>query len=276
MPTDTENVYLVTNKATIWLAEYRNHLRLEYYNGLVHSQLGGVFLERLILIIQTYTNLHKNSYSFIPAVDTVGVTSWVKEYYQSTKSISPEKILHYIYSDLKKLLVKFTDNEAKFFLDHLSGYKSYGLSSGQLAEKYNLQNIDIPLLRTAIIHKMLTIIKKEKTYLKVLPSLTIEKSVNPFITQTTMTTYNLLNSGASLEEISVIRNLKINTIHDHIVEIALFDPDFDIKDYVNNSFINEIKAAVSNTETYKLRDIKEKISKNISYFQIRLVLTRTK
>nr|WP_253286704.1 helix-turn-helix domain-containing protein [Virgibacillus sp. MSJ-26] len=89
-----------------------------------------------------------------------------------------------------------------------------------------------------------------------------------------MTTYNLLNAGFSPEEIKVRRNLKLNTIYDHIVEISLFDKAFNIDDYVSESVINEIKMAVSNTDSYKLKDIKEKVSDEISFFQIRLVLTR--
>lgn len=275
MDMEKENVYLLTNKAQHWLDQYQQDLRLNYFNGLKYNQTAGDFLKRLLLLIQTYTNLHMNRSSFIPVVDTPSVISWVKDYYKKMTSVPTENILYLLYADLNDVLERFPEKEAQFFLDHLSGYNRYGMASSQLSKKYQLNRINIPLLRTAIIHKMLSIIEKEKAHLKILPSINIKESENIFITNTSMLTYKFLQLGLSPEEIANKRNLKLNTIYDHIVEIALFDPFFTINDYVSESIITEIKAAISNTESYKLKDIKEKISKDISYFQIRLVLART-
>src|SRR5699024_11069626 len=269
-----ENVYSLTKKAHVWLEGYLKHLRLDYYNGLTYNQKADVFFERLLLSIQTYANIHMKSFSFIPVIDNNAITHWVKNYYTRMVSVSSEKILYSLYTDLNIVLNSFTDFEAEFFLDHFSGYKKYGMSTNQLSKKYNLNMIDIPLLRTAILHKMLFLIDKKKENLAILPSFMLEKSNNPFITNTTMQTYNLLEEGLSPEEIQFKRNLKLNTIYDHIVEISLFDKTFDIRKYVDESIAEEIKMAMENTKTHKLKDIKEKVSSDISYFQIRLVLTR--
>ena len=42
-------------------------------------------------------------------------------------------------------------------------------------------------------------------------------------------TYNFWRQGRSLEEIATIRNLKVATIEDHFVEIALREKDFSIE-----------------------------------------------
>src|SRR5699024_11608230 len=107
-----------------------------------------------------------------------------------------------------------------------------------------------------------------------LPALLAERIENPIITHTKNTNYNLLNAGFYPEEIKVRINLKLNTIYDHIIEISLFDKTFNINNYVSESTVNEIKVAISDTNSYKLKDIKEKVSCEISFFQIRLVLTR--
>ena len=269
-----ENVYSLTKKGHVWLENYLKHLRLDYYNGLTFNQKAEVFFERLLLSIQTYANIHMKSFSFIPVIDNTAITNWVKNYYSSTVNVSPEEILYSLYTDLSFILNRFTDFEAEFFLDHFSGYKRYGMSTNQLSKKYNLNMIDIPLLRIAILHKMLFLIDEKKENLTILPSFMLDKSNNPFITNTTMQTYNLLEQGLSPEEIQFKRNLKLNTIYDHIVEISLFDKSFDISKYVDGSIVEEIKIAIENTKTHKLKDIKEKLSSDISYFQIRLVLTR--
>jgi len=274
MHAEQENVYSLTSRAFTWLSVHQRELRLEYFNGLSHHQITDTFFDRLLLFIQTYTNIQMNFYSFIPVRDSTSITSWLKDYYKKTVNVHADEILFILYTDLDKLLKKITENEAHFFIDHLSGYKKYGMTTSQLSKKYNINIIDLPLLRTAIIHKMLTIINKDNNQFKILPALIPERVENTFITNTTMTTYNLLNAGFSPEEIKVRRNLKLNTIYDHIVEISLFDKTFNIDDYVSESAVQEIKVAISDTDSYKLKDIKEKVSGEISFFQIRLVLTR--
>jgi uncharacterized protein YpbB len=94
------------------------------------------------------------------------------------------------------------------------------------------------------------------------------------LTKSSNETFSLVKQGFDIKTISKIRGLKINTIEDHIVECALFDKTFDINQYVNESNQKMIKDVIKNTNTFKLKEIKDHLSECISYFQIRLVLAR--
>src|SRR5699024_1045731 len=87
-------------------------------------------------------------------------------------------------------------------------------------------------------------------------------------------TYQLLRKGYPIEKIAQMRQLKENTICDHIVEISLHVSSFSITKYVNQDVQDQIIRAIELTKSYKLKDIKGKLSEDISYFQIRLVLTK--
>lgn len=107
------------------------------------------------------------------------------------------------------------------------------------------------------------------------PSLTRIKNDLPEYTKTTKSatkTRELLNRQYTAEEIAVMRNLKLNTIYDHLVEIALYDEQFPLEKYINDQDQQEILSVVNRLKSYKLKDIRQEISKEISYFQIRLVL----
>lgn len=273
---EEENLCALTEEGTKWLYQYNDKLRLHYFKGMQLHKVDEEFLSRLLLIIQTYTNIKMNHASFIPITDTVSVASWVKDFYRRMSSISPEKILSLLYSDLHTLFQAFPDREANFMIDHMTGYKAYGMSSSQLGHRYNLNNEDIIILRTAIVHNMMEMIEQEKNTLDILPLIIIHHQKGHLITHSAMETYHLLKSGLSLDDISSKRNLKLNTIYDHVVEISLFNKAFSIDDYVSESAQSEIIQAVSTLKSYKLKEIKEKVPDSISYFQIRLVLAKIK
>ena len=90
-------------------------------------------------------------------------------------------------------------------------------------------------------------------------------------TNTQMETYNLYKQGKSIKEIVEIRSFKRMTIEKHILSIWENDKNEKIdKDYVGltQEYENEIKNAINNVGTNKLRDIKDIVSKNITYLQI--------
>src|SRR5699024_12009139 len=81
-------------------------------------------------------------------------------------------------------------------------------------------------------------------------------------------TYELFNQNKNLQEIAQIRDLKLNTIYDDVIEIALYDSDFDIRRFVSLHISNEIINYVEINKTYKLKNIKNNINKEISYIHI--------
>ena len=66
----------------------------------------------------------------------------------------------------------------------------------------------------------------------------------------------------------------MNTIYDHIVEIALHDDNFPIEPFVSREKQDEIFKAAEKLKTRKLKLIKEAVGEDIDYFQIRLALTK--
>ena len=271
-----DNLYKPSSKGIDWLKKHCENLRLSYFKGIEFHKRDGEFFERLQLLIQTYTNIKMNHFSFIPVIESTSVTLWVKKFYKKMATFSASEVLSLLYNDLYLLFRLFSEMEAHFFIDHMTGYKHYGMSSKQLSEKYHLNYDDIKLLRTALLHKSLEIVEKQKSKFQLLPLITANSFESQFITNSANITYSLLNKGWTLDEIARKRKLKRNTINDHVVEIALYDSTFSINDYVSEPVKVEINRAIMSTKSFKLKDIKEKVSDSVSYFQIRLVLAKTK
>ncbi|SEQ24800.1 Uncharacterized protein YpbB [Virgibacillus subterraneus] len=254
-----------------WLQENPNSIPLRYFNGMNYSSSATIFFERLVLLIQTISNSSNSNLNFIPVVDKPVVTGWVKEQYYVIK-----QDLHYFlqsfYDELYDLLKCFQDQEASMFVDSLTGFKHYGMSSYQLADNYNLKLIDVPLALIGIIHHMLFTIEHDTRKYPLLSHIKNELPEYSNTTKSATKTRELLNCHYTAEEISIMRNLKLNTIYDHIVEIALYDEQFPLDNYIDEQGHQEVLNVINRLKSYKLKDIKQEINKEISYFQIRLVL----
>ncbi|TRM12599.1 hypothetical protein FH966_13320 [Lentibacillus cibarius] len=275
----TNNYLLLINKTAVspskvayeWMNDQVEKLPIQYFNGSKFHRLAPVFFERLLLLIQTLTNSKMGNLNFIPVVDKPVVTGWVKQqFYQCRNDL--DTFLSNLYDELHALLQQFSELEASVFTDSLTGYQQYGLSSFQISEDYGLDKLDVPLLKTAITHRMLTIIGQNQETCPLLAHIMKELPKESELSNSAEKTKNLLDNQYTAEEIATIRKLKLNTIYDHLVEIALYDVHFPLSQYVTPAEQAEIKKAVQSTLTYKLKEIKQEVNESISYFQIRLVL----
>lgn len=266
----------LTSKPTVkgekWLMENQHHFPFSYFNGLTYHEIDATFLERLLLLIQVLTNSKMKHSSYIPVIDRPTTIRWMKSFYKRMKLEIDEQLVE-IYHELSFMLVKFPEREAAIFVDRLTGFKHYGMSVQQLSKRYNLSQNDVEVLLIGMAHRMLHMIQHHSEKYPLLSQLTADLSTTGFITQSANYTYRLIQKGYSIDEIVQRRRLKINTIYDHIVEIALYDSDFPIHTYVSEEKQQEILKAVEQTNSSKLKAIKDIVSEEISYFQIRLALT---
>ncbi|GAA0444095.1 helix-turn-helix domain-containing protein [Lentibacillus halophilus] len=266
-----ESTALPMEKGRQWVKEHIDELPVNCFNGLLYSRSAPIFQERLLLLIQTLTNSRMQNMTFIPVVDNPIVTEWVKRTFYMYRN-EQESFLNNLYAELHLMLTHFKEWEASMFTDSLTGYQHYGWSSFQVSEVYGVNKQDVPLYKTAIVHRMMAIAKEKQVMFPLLAQFLRELPNESKLSKSAKKTKILLDNHFTAENIADYRNLKLNTIYDHLVEIALYDHNFPFSMYVNLAEQMEIKKAMQTTLTYKLKDIKEAVDDSISYFQIRLVL----
>lgn len=266
-----ESIPLVNKRGDAWLRTYRKKYPVHYFRGMEYNGIADVFYQRFILFIQTLTNSHNNHFSFIPVIDQPSVETWMKNVYRKAKGKEAE-ILHSLYNELSDLLQKFSDVEANIFVDRLTGFNHYGMSLNQLAGRYKLPLMDVYLLLTGVIHRILSeVIHHRKSY-PLIAFIISDLQKQSTLTKSADYTLELWKKGLTISEIASRRRLKESTIRDHLVEIAFYVDDFPIEQYIHNEKLQQIQQAMEKVNSYKLKDIKQLIDEDISYFQIRLVL----
>lgn len=263
----------VTNYARNWL-NTNKHLQSEsLFRGHLYHSMQLTFYARFLLITQVWTNFKMKNHTYIPVIEDKLVEHWVKWYYVKTKSSIDEK-LHDFYLELNSILQTVSNRQASIFVDRITGYKSYGLSIDQLAKKYSMSKHDIYLHLISVIHQLINKSQKNVKKYPLLNDLFSDLIVKQSLSKSSQQTNQLLQSGLSAEQIAQKRQLSINTIYDHIVEIALHNSHFPYEQYVTTEETKLVLQIVKRLKTFRLKEIKKYVPDEMTYFQIRLILTQ--
>lgn len=260
-----------TENAENWLKEHAALLPFHYFRGMYYHEKIDIFYQRLLLVVQTFTNTKRNNYSFIPVVDKSNIEQWVKIFYKEMRG-KEQAYLNALEKELMLMLEIFSKEEANIFVDRLTGYKYYGKSAAQLADAYNKDRNDIHLLLTGVTQTILSNIENHETEYPALSALIKDYKETMPLLGSTAHTYRLFKQNYTPEEIAAIRKLKLNTIYDHLAEIALHDPAFPFHQFLSKQVQEEILSAMKQTGSYKLKEIKAATYSAVSFFQIRLML----
>ena len=100
------------------------------------------------------------------------------------------------------------------------------------------------------------------------------KQKKPKKTDTHLVTFELYKSGLSIDEISLQRRLKAQTIYSHIAKLYSDGKDIDIFDFITESDVEAVeKASVALESPKALRPYFEYFNEQMDYFKIRLALS---
>lgn len=265
--------YTLCNMTDESILQLQHEISMYHLNGGKLEQIDRIFFKRLLLLIQVWTNKSVGNKQYIPIIENRPVEQWVKLVYGKTKNRVNE-CLDKLFMELRSLLLQVTDLGAALFVDQLTGATVIGQSKQQLVDKYDLSIADIELETLNVIHFILQHINVDLHPILYHMKQEIRgETIHSKLTHSTKQTYNLWQQGHKLEKIASIRKLKINTIYDHLVEIALYEPNFPYEQFIALDKIEEIQDVIQRTKTFKLKPIKDHVDPSITYFQIRLALT---
>lgn len=270
-----EHTFIPTDKADLCLNGTRTNddLLMTYFSGSEYYRMDESFYNRLLLFIQVVTNQKMNNYSYIPVVDDNETTQWLKRNFQQINR-QLDRYITELHKELAHILNHLRDEHASIFVDQLTSYKLYGLSVSQLARTHHCSKGSIRLTRTAVIHYMLTQVTNNGHLFPVLSSFVPSEVTPSHLSQSATKTYTMLKKHFTLEQIANKRQLKLSTVHDHLVEIAYHVKHFSIDRFVSQADQKIIIKAIEKAETSKLKEIKSIVGDAFDYYQIKLVLSK--
>lgn len=267
--------YICSDAGLVALDEWKSQYEpMSHLNGFLYKESAPLFWARLQLLVQVLSNMVYENTSFIPVQRNMGhqrfVKSWLKQNGKHVRQISRE-----LYEELLLCLDKLQGMGPELVVMLLTGHERAGMTLSQAARKLEIDHYYAHFLFMDALHYMMESARKEP--FPHLNSLLIQEEQNEsLLTNSTKTTWTLVRQGLTIEQIAQVRRLKVNTVEDHIVEIASFMEDFSIEEYVTKEEEKQIIEAVNSVHTGQLRSIKEWLPPGFPYFKIRLVIARRK
>ncbi len=240
-----------------------------HYRGNEH-----IFFARLSLIIQSLSHKNAGMMSFIPIQKDEMIQHWVRNFLLTNNY--QEGNVHEL---LMKEMIHSLDNTnldesiKNILINRLSGYNVAGFTWQQLSHFENKSEMDVQLLYIAGLHSWLNKIISEPDNYPLLNVVAQNVRINISLTGSAFQSAQLFLQGYSIEQISKMRGLKMSTIEDHIVELAMNEPHFSIEQFISPQDIQLVSTAIEDYNTRKLKVLHE-VLPHLSYFQLRLALAR--
>jgi len=270
---DGNNIYRVSHKGLMYLQNGKLQFHaFQYLNGLKFVSVQRIFWKRLSLFFQTISNINQNIKYFRAVQQEIDVQDWVKTELLNAKGNKSDLVIHF-HTELQQALHQLPIEDASLFVKRLSGANSYGMTIEQIASDENKSEELIYIQSVNAMHHLLTILTDRTSDYPML-SRFLKGSISSNITNTSIETKRLLEAGKTIKEIAAIRQLKISTIEDHIVECVLSDDLLSIDQFIKKEEYIKIKEKIEELQTRKLKDIKEALLNEVTYFQIRITLAR--
>ncbi|MBP3950547.1 helix-turn-helix domain-containing protein [Bacillus suaedae] len=247
---------------------------LDDLNGWQYHDLANVVWLRIMLCVQTLSHIVHQHNRFYPITHQSQIQLWVKRTLPKENKLQAN-LFTALYKELHYFLSTCNELQATVFVFQLTGRENIGLTRLQIAELMNKSQDEITLVHLSVIHKLCKETEQQSLY-PILSLFAKDLTSTLVLTESASKTLELFQMGYTVEEISQKRKLKVSTIEDHIVEIALLDKNFPIEQFVPNQIAEAIVRSSNVLQTSRLRVIKENVEEDVSYFMIRLVLARRK
>lgn len=243
-------------------------INLPYINGYKYGKIAQIFWRRVLLIVQTTSNLIKNNNRFRPIVSEEDIHLFVKDYLLNIP-FTREQLSNQLYGECLSFLQSRTRQECEIFVWKLTGSARISLTNKQIANKLGIQEWDVYLIFQSMMHDLVRKIEDFPLLQTICPRGEMQQ-----LGDSTRKTYSFLQKNKTIDDIVTLRNLKRSTVEDHIIEIARSNPNFSIDTFITVDKRKRIEEIYTQKSTKKLKELKQYLDESISYFEIRLVLAR--
>ncbi|MCO7176625.1 helix-turn-helix domain-containing protein [Sporolactobacillus kofuensis] len=226
---------------------------------------------KLQLMVQSLSALVHHQQAYLPLTHVPSVTESVRRCLLST-TLSRHDLANRFYEELVRLLSNCPSKEADLLVSQLTGFKKNGLTIRQIAVLTDRDNYECRLLfKSGLRRVMKQIAEKPDQFPYNSKLLHTQRSG---LSRSAAETLQRIRDGLSLGEVARSRRLTESTVEDHLVEIVLKDPNFEVNHYLTDELELQIIQTATAAKTRQLKAIKSQLKAQASYFQIRLALAR--
>lgn len=247
-------IYLQENEGSF--SSYTNHL-----DGYRYARREEEMWRMLQFLVQVFSHLSYQSNRYIPLESSPYYQLQIKKL---LSEINREKASSLMREEWSIVLERLSKDESRFIIQQFSGYRLNGKAEQQLLTGSSA--FEKALYKTNVYHHLFkeieTLPKSSVLYQAISDSL--EKNKN----QSMLQTKRLWLMGHSLRDIAEIRKMKLSTVNDHFLEMAMSEENPLFEQLIpeeQQKIFQKVEAPYQNWRFAKLRQQVE-----VDYFSFRM------
>lgn len=222
--------------------------------------------QRMLLAIQVTSELSYQNQNYLVSIDDFQTQYIIKKWIQRHNK---KQISHLMHQSLTEFLQKEDKKSAWIFCQQLVGHDFLGKTLQQLALEEGLTSLDIQVIWWDLASRYALFLKEK--YPIFMPLL-VDIFSETFLPKSVLQTKKLLLQGLSVPQIATKRHLKLSTIKEHILNLAILEPNFDIAPFfLTEHFLLLSKIFQGKIDEWEYNQAQESIP-TLTFFEFRLFL----
>ncbi|MFD1317673.1 helix-turn-helix domain-containing protein [Loigolactobacillus zhaoyuanensis] len=209
--------------------KYRNKIFLPTYYSGFEFHYSHEFSDRLFLATQVVSELQAHNRRYFPLNVSFVTQQRVKQWLQQQDiSLIAERLQH----EWELLLAALPVAQADYYSQFLLGHQVERATTAQADQLAGWTALTGELVRQDISHHLLHLITTQAARFPLMATLW-QPLASGLLSKSAAQTMSLLQQGLSLSMISRRRQVKLNTLKEHLLEAAILLPDFSFNTYLS-------------------------------------------
>ena len=221
--------------------------------------------QRLLLAIQVTSELSHHNAHYLVSINDFQTQFIIKKWlHQQDKT----RVATLMYQSLHTFLSQEDPKQAWIFCQQLIGHDFVGQTRQQLAFTEGISQQDVQLIWWDLAGRYALFLAQH--YPHFAKDLLADILSDSFLPSSVLQTKKMLAQGFSLEKIAQFRQLKLSTVKEHILSLAILEPNFDVKPFfMPGNFTALDRLLQGDIDQWDYALIQQKMP-NLSFFEFRL------
>ncbi len=254
---------------------YREYFKTHYYpkeiQSFTYAMIRTPFWNRLQLYSQVFSEMSYQNNTYVPVIKHPHHQENVRHLFQQ---VGPNKkgLFTQWVKEQTYLFHQMDEQRANVLANLLTGHDQVGKTKEQIRMSLQMEPLEFYFYLMDTLEVLLQTIHAQKKKVPltsaILTTLLIERNLG--LSASTKQTYDLLKSKKTFEQIAQLRNIKVNTVREHILEMAFVFDHFPFETFVPQEIMRQLNKQFDKNPEYSYKEAVSDFD-SIEFMHFRLV-----
>ncbi|KRM23789.1 helix-turn-helix domain-containing protein [Latilactobacillus graminis] len=223
------------------------------------------FTARFLLAIQIVSEYQHQNTQYYPLATSMKDRVWVASWFKRHKSVP--NFSTQLQTELTQLLAQLDTKQADLLVNQFIGHHILGKSQQQLAWALDSSPLTIRVRTLDAFAQILGLLLTSELGYPLLTELVEHHGSQ--LSQSTLQTWQLIQHGATIEQISQQRHVKVGTIKEHLLEAAILLPQFPFTQFLIPGITQKLAVMMAEKPTLSFNEAQAALPQ-LDFFVYRL------